>query len=160
MNILLFIFLFFATFSSSSTLIRRQDALSGFKPCIGGGTFPNEITTYTFTPNPLVAGQTATGRIAGKATVPIENGALYNITTFHENQIFLQHIIDFCQMFVIPNGSTCPINGDYDFTINFPVEPSTNVVNTSIEYDARTLIINPDGNILSCIEGKITFHYP
>ncbi|CAB4488297.1 hypothetical protein RhiirA5_383471 [Rhizophagus irregularis] len=156
MNILLFIFLFFTTFSSSTYIRRQGDALS---PCVG--TFPNEITTYTFTPNPIIIGQTATIHITGKATVPIENGALFNITLFHENQVFHQHSFEFCQMFVIPNGSTCPINGDYDFTINFPAESSTDdPVNTTVESDIRTQIINPDGNILSCIEGKITFHYP
>ncbi|RGB36476.1 hypothetical protein C1646_758030 [Rhizophagus diaphanus] len=159
MNILLFIFLFFTTFSSSSTLISRQEALGGFKPCVG--TFPNEITTYGLTPNPIIIGQMGTVHIAGKATVPIENGALYNTTLFHENQVIHQHGHEFCQMFVIPNGSTCPINGDYDFTINFPTESSTNdPVNISVESDARIHIINPDGNILSCIEGKITFQYP
>ncbi|GBB87083.1 hypothetical protein RclHR1_13550001 [Rhizophagus clarus] len=158
MNTLLFIILLFATFSSSS-LIKRQDALSGFKPC--NGNFPDEITIYSYSPNPLVEGQMATSRIAGKATVPIENGALYNLTGFYENQQAFQHVFDFCKIYVVPNSLTCPINGDYDFTINFPMDSTTNdPVNTSVEYDITTLISNPDGSVLSCIEGKATISYP
>ncbi|GBB91212.1 hypothetical protein RclHR1_01840009 [Rhizophagus clarus] len=158
MNILLFIILYFATFSSS-TLIRRQDALTGFKPC--SGNFPNAITTYSNSPNPLIEGQIATGRIAGKATVPIVNGALYNLTAFYEKQQTFQHIFDFCGIFVIPHGLTCPINGDYDFTINFPVETTVNdPINTSVTYDMTVLITNPYDINLSCIEGKLTVSYP
>ncbi|CAB4444089.1 unnamed protein product [Rhizophagus irregularis] len=54
------------------------------KTCLGN--FPNEITIFSFTPNPLVWGQESTGRIAGKATIPIENGALYKITGFYEKK--------------------------------------------------------------------------
>ncbi|CAB5377389.1 unnamed protein product [Rhizophagus irregularis] len=70
MNILIAIFfLIFATFTSS-TLIRRQDALNGFKEC--QGNFPNKITSHEFTPNPIVAGQVVTVHMKGIATVPIE----------------------------------------------------------------------------------------
>lgn len=74
MNILLAILLIFLTFTSS-TLIRRQDAFNGFKEC--QGNFPNKITSYEFTPNPIVTGQVVTVHMRGIATVPIEKEALY-----------------------------------------------------------------------------------
>src|SRR5690242_17607019 len=105
MNILLVIFLVFITFVTS-TPIGRQDALNGFKLC--KGNFPNEITAVSFYPIPLVAGQEATSRIAGKATVTIENGALYNTTGFYENKQVFRHEIGFCEVIVNSSGSTCP----------------------------------------------------
>jgi hypothetical protein len=120
----------------SSTPIRRQDALNGFKQC--QGDFPNEITVFKFTPNPLVAGQEATGNIAGKATVTmIENGALYKITGF--KQAF-QREISFCEAIVAPSGHSCPVKDNFDFTTKFieeknPDEPK----NTVTEYDIKIM---------------------
>jgi hypothetical protein len=135
MNILLVIFLVFMTFVSS-TPIRRQDALSGFKQC--QGNFPNEITVFNFTPNPLVAGQESTGRIAGKTIEPIENGALYKITGFYENQQVIHHEIGFCEMFVTPSGSNCPVKDNFDFTAKSMEATSPAIPkNTLVEYDVK-----------------------
>lgn len=112
MNLLLAILLIFATFTSS-TLIRRQDALSGFKPC--QGNFPNVITLYEFNPNPIVAGQVVTVHMAGKAAVPIEEKALFQNTVFYNNEQVSQHNDDFCKEVVIPSGFTCPVEGNFDF---------------------------------------------
>ncbi|CAG8616883.1 11782_t:CDS:2 [Rhizophagus irregularis] len=145
MNNLLVIFLIFVTFASS-TPIRRQDALSGFKPC-KGINFPNEITTYIYTPNPLQAGQEATIHIAGKATVTIENGALYNITGitgFDDTQISHREI-SFCEAIVTPSGFTCPVKENFDFIAKFVEASSPNdPKNTVKEYLIRIQITNPD----------------
>ncbi|RGB43382.1 hypothetical protein C1646_681218 [Rhizophagus diaphanus] len=140
MIILFVVFLIFVTFVSS-TPIRRQDALSGFKPC--QGNFPNEITLFSFTPNPLVGGQEFTVRIGGKATVTIENGTLYKLTVNKE----VIYETSFCKEFVIPSGFTCPVNDNFDFT----AKPHCISENTLV----KIMITNPDGKDLSCIEGKV-----
>src|SRR6266496_5905117 len=133
MNILFVIILVFATFASS------QDALSGFKQC-KHGDFPNKITLFTYTPNPVVAGQEVTVRMAGKAAVTIENGATFQNTGFYQNKQIFQHNDDFCKEFVIPSGFTCPVNGDFDFTVKFPVDTSPDdPKNTVLEFGIRTL---------------------
>ncbi|CAB5377391.1 unnamed protein product [Rhizophagus irregularis] len=134
MNILIAIFfLIFATFTSS-TLIRRQDALNGFKEC--QGNFPNKITSHEFTPNPIVAGQVVTVHMKGIATVPIEK-------------------------VVIPSGFTCPVKGDFNFVNTFPADTSPNdPKNSVLEFFVRILTSNPDGRNLSCIEGNVKFSYP
>ncbi|CAB5383936.1 unnamed protein product [Rhizophagus irregularis] len=100
---------------TSSTPIRRQDALSGFKSC--KDNFPNcEATIH----------------IAGKATVIIENGALYKITGFDENIQIFHHEISF---------------------LSSPNDPK----NTVKEYLIRIQITNLD---VSCIEGNIKISYP
>jgi hypothetical protein len=82
--------------------------------------------------NPLVVGQMATSRIVKQ---------LYLLKMAH--CAILRYLMDgfeFCKVSVEPNGITCPIKGDYDFTTNFPVEKATDdPINTSIEYDIRTL---------------------
>ncbi|PKC11269.1 hypothetical protein RhiirA5_413296 [Rhizophagus irregularis] len=82
---------------TSSTPIRRQDALSGFKSC--KDNFPNcEATIH----------------IAGKATVIIENGALYKITGFDENIQIFHHEISFCEAIVTLSGFSCPVKENFD----------------------------------------------
>jgi hypothetical protein len=141
MNILLVILLVFVTFASS---IRCQDALSGFKPC--QGNFPNSVTTYIYTPNPIVVGQEATVRIAGKATVTIENGALYKITGFYENIQIFHHEIGFCDAIVTPSGFTCPVKDNFDFTTmfieeQFPDDPKNTIEEIGIRIQSKFLTI-------------------
>ncbi|GBC00343.1 hypothetical protein RclHR1_03820008 [Rhizophagus clarus] len=162
MNIIIFI-LFYATFtfgtSSPISIIRRQDPLSGFKPCNNGINFPNEITLYTYTPNPIVVGQAVTVRMAGKANVPIVKGALIKYNVFYNNKQLLEHSNDFCDEVVTPAGFTCPVEGDFDFTNNFPMDApnANNGPNTIMELFIRMDISNPDGTDLSCIEGNVQF---
>jgi hypothetical protein len=136
MNFMLVI-LVFVTFVSS-TPIRRQDALSGFKPC--QGNFPNEITTYVYTPDPIVVGQETTVRIAGKATVTIEKGALYKVTGFYENKQISHYDISFCEAIVTPSGFTCPVKGNFDFTTKFSLKADpSDPKNTVEEYGIKIL---------------------
>lgn len=80
MNILIAIFfLIFATFTSS-TLIRRQDALNGFKEC--QGNFPNKITSHEFTPNPIVAGQVVTVHMRVSQPYPLKKVRYIRILCF------------------------------------------------------------------------------
>ncbi|PKC71766.1 hypothetical protein RhiirA1_412748, partial [Rhizophagus irregularis] len=148
-SILFIVFLILVTFVSS-TPIRRQDALSGFKPC--QGDFPNEITSFSFTPNPLVGGQEFTVRIGGKATVTIESSTLYRLTV--NKQVIYE--TSFCKEFVIPSGFTCPVNDNFDFT----AKPHPISKDTLAEYDVKITITNPDGKDLSCIEGKVNITHP
>ena len=137
MNLLFVIFLVFATFALS-TPIRCQDPLSGVKSC--QGNYPNEITTFITTPDPLVAGQEASVRIAGKATVTIEKGALYKVTGSYNNQQIFQREIDFCEAIVAPGGFNCPVTGDFDFTTKYTEETSPNdPKNTLIDYDVKII---------------------
>jgi hypothetical protein len=138
MNILLVIFLVFATLVSS-TPIRRQDALSGFKQC-KGNDFPNEITTYTYNPNPMIIGQEITVRIAGKATVTIENGALYKIMGYYENKQLFHDEISFCENIVELSGFKCPVKDNFEFTTKFPLRAKPNdPKNTVEEYGIKML---------------------
>jgi hypothetical protein len=122
--------------SISSTPIRRQD-LSNFKPC--QGDFPNKITLYEFNPNPIVAGQVVTVHMGGKATVPIEKGALFQNTVFYNNEQAWQHNDDFCEEIVTPGGFTCPVEGDFNFINQFPTDTDPNVKNTVLNFFVRML---------------------
>ncbi|GBB87540.1 hypothetical protein RclHR1_00140044 [Rhizophagus clarus] len=155
MNISLIIILVFVTFVSS-TPIKRQDALKQCK-----GNFPNEITTYTYTPNPIVIGQETTFHIAGKATVAIENGALYKIMGFYGKKQIYHYDVDFCEAIVAPSGFTCPVKGNFDFTPHYTIKPEPNDPKNTIEENViKILITNPDGKDLACIEGNVKFSYP
>ncbi|PKY48717.1 hypothetical protein RhiirA4_445497 [Rhizophagus irregularis] len=139
MNNLFVIFLIFVTLASS-TPIRRQDTLSGFKPC---------------------KGQETTVHIAGKATVPIENGALFKVMGFYENKQIFHHDINFCEAIVEPSGFKCPVKDNFDFTTKFsPDSDSSDPKNTIEENDIKIIVTNPDGKDLLCMEGSIKFSYP
>ncbi|CAB4488628.1 hypothetical protein RhiirA5_497831 [Rhizophagus irregularis] len=158
MNNLFVIFLIFVTLASS-TPIRRQDTLSGFKPC--KGNFPNEFTTYIYTPNPIIIGQETTVHIAGKATVTIENGALFKVIGFYENKQIFHYDINFCEAIVEPSGFKCPVKDNFDFTTKFsPDSDSSDPKNTIEENDIKIIVTNPDGKDLLCMEGSIKFSYP
>jgi hypothetical protein len=134
MNISLVILLIFATFTSS-TLIERQESL---KSC--EGTFPNEITSYSFNPYPIVVGQLVTVHMTGKIAVPIEKEASLKHSIYYNNELRLEHEEDFCKFVVIPSGFTCPVTNDFDFTITIPARTTPNdPKNTVLEFFTRTL---------------------
>ncbi|GBB87542.1 hypothetical protein RclHR1_00140046 [Rhizophagus clarus] len=150
--------LIFATFASSSP-IRRQDALSGFKQC--EGDFPNKITTYNYTPNPVVVGQVLTLHLGGQAVIPYQAGSVIQNTMFYQGKQVLQHNDDFCKVFVIPSGFTCPVKGNFDLYNQFPVDSNPDDPKNAVkDFFVRTIISNPDGKNLSCIEGNAKFYFP
>ena len=131
------IFLFFASFAKPIPfdLERREDALTGFKQC-DNGDFPNVVTSFDYSPNPVVAGQMVNVHIAGKASKVVEKGALMVITGHYENQLDFLHVLDYCKLFVESSGSNCPVEtGDFDFKASWPVEEHPGVPkNTTNEF--------------------------
>ncbi|GBB87538.1 hypothetical protein RclHR1_00140042 [Rhizophagus clarus] len=156
------ILLIFASFATSTPL-KRQDQLTGFKQC--QGTFPNSITVLTYTPNPVVLGQNVTVHIAGKATEVIKQGTTLVYTGYFENeptkQAF-QHQVDFCDTFVKPNGSECPVKeGDYSFIGSWLLEKHPNEPqNLVMEFGFNISVFDPNGKILSCLDGPMKVYYP
>jgi hypothetical protein len=115
--ILLSIFLMFVSFTASIA-IKRNDPLTGFKQC--DGDFPNPITLYSYSPNPVVVGQMITVRIGGEVTKPIEKGALVKVTIYQDKKELYTYERDYCKMFVEPSGSKCPVGkGHFEHTASF-----------------------------------------
>jgi hypothetical protein len=127
--VMLNIFLVFILYKMSdiSILTKRKDPLSGYVPCIG--KYPNTITSFSYSPYPVIPGQNLTIRIAGKATVPVEPGALYTDTVFLANNQTYSSNHDYCKLVVEQNGLACPVAaGDFDYTAtwfvaNKPTDP-------------------------------------
>src|SRR5690349_1379590 len=118
--ILLNIFLMLASFATSIA-IKRDDPLSGFKQC--DGDFPNPITLYNYSPNPVVVGQMITVRIGGEVTKTIEKGALVKVTGYQDKKELFTYEQDYCKMFVEPSGFKCPVGkGHFEHTASFPAE--------------------------------------
>ena len=85
--VLVFVASAMLTTSTPLGLQNRQDSdsdsLSGFKPCYG--VFPNNITTYSYEPIPVVSGQNVTMYWGGEATVVVEQGVIMRIIGYDEN---------------------------------------------------------------------------
>jgi hypothetical protein len=130
------IFLVFALFiiSVQSIPARRQDPLSGYVPCIG--KYPNTITSYSYSPQPIIPDQNMTVHIAGKATVPVEPGALYTDTIFLGKNQTYSYDHDYCELIVEQNGLTCPVAaGDFDYTATwFVASAPSDPKNVDVEY--------------------------
>lgn len=128
------IFLFFASFATSTPLEKRDDALTGFKQC--DGDFKNVVTSFGYTPNPVVTGQLVNVHIAGKATAVVEQGAVLTIVGYHNNKLDFLHVIDYCKLFVESSGFNCPTEkGDFDFKATWPIEKHPDVPkNTEKEF--------------------------
>jgi hypothetical protein len=117
---LISIFLIFASFATSTPL-KRQDQLSGFKQC--QGTFPNSITVLNYSPNPVIVGQNVTVNMAGTATEIIKQGTTLVNTGYLKGVQEFQHQVDYCETFVKPSGFECPVKkGDYNFSASWLVE--------------------------------------
>ncbi|GES83540.1 hypothetical protein GLOIN_2v1689678 [Rhizophagus clarus] len=131
-NLLLVVLLIFITFASS-TPMRRQD--THLKQC--EGTFPNEITSYGFKPYPIIVGQLVTNHVT-------------------------EHTEDFCSFIVIPSGHTCPVTSqNFDYTVNIMAKSTPNdPKNVVLDFFTRTLITNPDGRNLTCIEQYVKYSFP
>ncbi|GBB87539.1 hypothetical protein RclHR1_00140043 [Rhizophagus clarus] len=156
-NLLLVVLLIFITFASS-TPMRRQD--THLKQC--EGTFPNEITSYGFKPYPIIVGQLVTNHVTGKVTVPVEEGATVKHSIYYNNQLRLEHTEDFCSFIVIPSGHTCPVTSqNFDYTVNIMAKSTPNdPKNVVLDFFTRTLITNPDGRNLTCIEQYVKYSFP
>jgi hypothetical protein len=117
------IFLIFASFATSTPL-KRQDQLSGFKQC--QGTFPNSITALSYSPNPVVIGQNVTVNMVGTATEIIKQGTTLVYTGYSKDEPTkqeFQHQLDYCETFVKQSGSECPVKeGDYNFSASWLIE--------------------------------------
>ena len=102
--ILFTIFIFFTSFVKSipSALQKREDPLSGFKQC--KGKFPNVITAYDYSPDPIVYTKPVKVLIAGNAAVGVEQGALMTATGYYKDRIAYLYGIDYCKVFVKQSG--------------------------------------------------------
>src|ERR1044072_169099 len=74
--VLLTIFATLASFAASTPL--RRDDLSGFKQC--ERQFLNTVTSFSFSPNPVIPGKNVTVHIGGEATETVVEGALLTFT--------------------------------------------------------------------------------
>ncbi|CAG8505752.1 5042_t:CDS:1 [Gigaspora rosea] len=132
----LLIFLTLITFTKSfpSSTFRR-DSLSGYTQC--EGTFPNEITTVSYEPNPAIAGENVTVTIAGMNTVTVQEGATLNATVLYQGKQAFVHNMDFCKVWVEVNGDKCPVSpGYFEYITIMPMESHPDdPKNTTISYD-------------------------
>ena len=137
--ILLTIFLMFASFVLSVPYPSEyNDPLSGFEEC--KGDYPDIITLYKYSPNPVVVGQPVTIHIAGYAPVPIKEGSLIKVTRHNDEQTFHEEI-DFCKDFV-EQSSKCPIKGHFNLTaihptMTSPSDPKNTVVNYRVKISGK-----------------------
>src|SRR4051794_39460071 len=133
------IFLIFASFAKSIpfALEKRDDALSGFKQC--NGDFPNVITSFGYSPDPIIAGQMVNAHIAGEATAVVEKGASITLSGYYENVLDFMFIFDYCELFVEQSGFHCPKEkGDFDFKASWPVVEYPDVPKNSVfEYELQ-----------------------
>src|SRR5581483_1391680 len=108
----------------------------GFKVC-QGDNFPDVITAFDFSPNPLEVGQPLNIHIAGEAPVPIVEGSLLYVDGFLKGQKAFNETVDFCQFFVAQN-SKCPLKDNFDITATYPtqVEPG-DPKNTTVDFFVR-----------------------
>ncbi|CAG8845214.1 40788_t:CDS:1, partial [Gigaspora margarita] len=103
------------------------------------GTFPNEVTSFSFSPNPIIAGQNVTYTISVDNTATVQHGATFNITTYKQQQVMFNVVSDYCKN-LIEGGYECPLEpGNYtfvfsDYMMTTPYDPK----NTTIEFDSRT----------------------
>src|SRR2546425_12734735 len=99
---MILLILLFASFAKSipSVLQTRKDTLGGFKQC--KGKFPNTITEYSYSPDPIVDGEPMKVHLAGKATVAVEKGALLTIRGYDKNQLIFIFGVDYCKALVEP----------------------------------------------------------
>ncbi|CAG8470035.1 2739_t:CDS:2 [Dentiscutata erythropus] len=132
--ILIFLTLITFTISFPSPTFRRNSH-SDFTQC--EGTFPNEITTVFYEPNPAISGENMTVTIAGINTVTVQEGATLNVTALYQGKQAFVHIMDFCKVWVEVNGDKCPVSpGDFKYTVTIPIEPhQDDPKNTTIGYD-------------------------
>ncbi|KAJ3179411.1 Phosphatidylglycerol/phosphatidylinositol transfer protein [Geranomyces variabilis] len=131
------------------------DAPSGqFMTC--PGVQPGSLTLeyIIISPNPFVAGQTASLHAVGNSTANITSGA--NVTlTLNIGGIFpvYQHTIDLCQTLQQYENATCPIQaGLRNITLSGQIPAST----PAAEYLVKVNAVNGDGSNLICVEGPIT----
>ncbi|KAF0508328.1 hypothetical protein F8M41_018769 [Gigaspora margarita] len=159
--LLIFLTLIAYTKSFPSSTFRR-DSLSGYTQC--EGTFPNEITTASYEPNPAISGENLTVTIAGMNTVTVQEGATLNVTGLYQGKQAFVHVIDFCKVWVEVNGDRCPVSpGYFEYTTQLPIRPPPDdPKNTTISYDSIFQIYNPGDpkTELSCLKGKFDVSYP
>src|SRR5581483_10594392 len=117
-----FTFLMFTSFVTSIPFLSKHedDPLSGFKEC-KEDNFPDTITAYDYSPNPIEVGQPITVHIAGEATEPIVEGSELLIDGFLDNEKAFNETADFCQVFVAPT-SKCPVKDHFDITTSYPTQ--------------------------------------
>ncbi|CAG8783225.1 850_t:CDS:2, partial [Dentiscutata erythropus] len=113
----------------------RRNSHSDFTQC--EGTFPNNITTIFYEPNPAISGENMTVTIAGINTVTVQDGATLNVTAMYQGKQLFVNIMDFCKVWVEVNGDKCPVSpGDFKYTVTIPIEKhQDDPKNTTIDYD-------------------------
>ncbi|KAJ3174295.1 Phosphatidylglycerol/phosphatidylinositol transfer protein [Geranomyces variabilis] len=124
-----------------------------FMTCPGIQPGSLSLEYIIISPNPFVAGQTASVQAVGNSTANITSGA--NVTlTLYIGGIFpvYQQTIDLCQTLQQFENTTCPVQaGQQNITLSGEVPGST-----SAEYFVKVNAVNGDGSNLICIEGPIT----
>ncbi|CAG8601984.1 25812_t:CDS:2, partial [Dentiscutata erythropus] len=142
--------------------IFRRDSLSGYTQC--DGTFPNEVTYFSFSPNPIIVGQNVTYTVTEVNTATIQEGATLNVTGYYQQKVAFNEVTDFCKEWIEASGYKCPLEpGTYSLVVSEYIMPGQNdPKNTTIDFDLRVEVANPgDPNtILTCLEGKYPMHYP
>ena len=138
--ILITIFFVLASFATSTPLRRHDDPLSGFKQC--SGYFPNYITKFDYTPDPVLVDHNITVCIGGKATEVIESGAEIVFTWFLDDKEVFRTVFDFCDYFVEQSGYSCPVEkGHFEFSSTWfepstPEDPKDTVVDYKIKVES------------------------
>ncbi|RIA83806.1 hypothetical protein C1645_785418, partial [Glomus cerebriforme] len=122
--IAIFLFFFFSSYTSAvpNPMMKRDDPLSGFKPC-NGSTFPITYTLFSFDPNPIVIGKTLVTKVAGTSTVVIEQGAIETVEAFSNGQLAFAKQDDFCKKISENSGENCPLQPGNFNTASTTVPP-------------------------------------
>ncbi|CAG8778129.1 2770_t:CDS:2, partial [Dentiscutata erythropus] len=128
------------------------------------GTFPNEVTSFSFSPNPIIAGQNVTYTISVEDTATVQHGATLNITIYHQQQVMFNVVTDYCKDLIEASGYKCPLEpGNYTFVFSeYMMTTPNDPKNTTVEFNSKTEIANPGDpkTVLTCIERKYSVYYP
>ncbi|KAI8585429.1 hypothetical protein BDZ88DRAFT_468696 [Geranomyces variabilis] len=124
-----------------------------FMTCPGIQPGSLSLEYIVISPNPFVAGQTASVQAVGNSTANITSGA--NVTlTLYIGGIFpvYQQTIDLCQTLQQFENTTCPIQaGQQNISLSGEIPASA-----AAGYFVKVNAVNGDGSNLICVEGPIT----
>ncbi|RIA81753.1 hypothetical protein C1645_836479 [Glomus cerebriforme] len=137
----IFIIILFSTFLMASTL--------QFPQC--NGNYPDPVNV-TILPDTPVFGQPVNLYISIMAYTPVEFGAYVEYTMDNPDWLLpITYRQDICNDVYI---QICPISNYYNYNVSFYYKKGI-----SIEVNVVAKLVNPDGNVLSCVNGIFTIPF-
>jgi hypothetical protein len=118
-------------------------------------TYPNPVTV-SLLPDPPVFGQPAEVSISTMAYITVEFGAYVDIQISSAYwRVPISYQQDVCNDVYVRD---CPISNNYTFNYKFNYSLGSQSSNLTLNIEAK--LVNPDENILSCINGVVTIQAP